>query len=184
MKRYYFISDDLADLRDVETELEGRGVTMPQIHVLTDDNSGAENHNLHEVPSIMQKDVVRSTMRAALMGLTLGIVVLAVAYFSGATASAGWLPFVFLAIVAFGFVTWEGGMWGIQEPNTRFDRFKQALGEGKHVLYVEVKGVQEDALKDIAGKHPRLESAGCESASTDILIGVENAAMRFAKWGP
>ena len=36
MLRHYYISDDLDDLEAVELELEGKGVSTPQIHVLSE----------------------------------------------------------------------------------------------------------------------------------------------------
>ena len=169
-----------------DDELEEQGVTMPQIHVLSEDAAGVEEHHLHQVPSLVKNDVVRSTLKAAVFGILGAALVLVVAHFSGITETIGWLPFVFLAVVVLGFVTWEGGMWGIQEPNSHFKRFEEALQQGKHVLYVEVKKDSQDekVLKDVTSRHPRLEHAGMEDASTGLLIGAENLALKFAKWGP
>ena len=186
MNRHFFISDDLNDLEMVEKELEDQGVGMPQIHVLTKDEAGAEQHHLHQVPSLVKNNVVRSTFKAAIFGVLGAIAVLVIAHFSGITETIGWVPFAFLALIVLGFITWEGGMWGIQEPNAKFKRFDKALKEGKHVLYVEVKkdSQEERVLKDVTGRHPRLEQAGVEDAATDLLVGAENLALKFAKWGP
>jgi len=185
MNRHYYISDDLDDLEQIERELEDRGVSTPQIHVLSEDTAGVQKHHLHEVPDFMKKDVVRSTSVAAIFGAIAAVVVLLVAHFLGWAESWGWTPFVFLAVVVLGFITWEGGMWGIQEPNAHFRRFQGALKEGKHILYVEVKkGEQEDVLKAVVNRHPRLRAAGVEPTRTDLLIGVEKGWRRFIKWAP
>ena len=184
MNRHYYISDDLDDLEAIKNELEAKGVSTPQIHVLSLDDAGVEGRDLHQVPSLMKNDAVRSAAKASIFGLIGAALVLFVAHLSGLTASIGWMPFVFLAVVVLGFVTWEGGMWGVQEPNVNFVRFQKALDAGKHVLYVEVKDDQEAVLKSVTDVHPRLEDAGVESAATDLLIGVENGVMKWAKWGP
>lgn len=184
MNRYYFISDDLDDLEQVERELESRGIGTPQIHVLSRDDAGLQKHQLNEVPDFMKKDVVRSTIRGAVLGVLAAVIVLTVAHFLGWAESWGWVPFVFLAIVVLGFATWEGGMWGIQEPNAHFRRFEEALDQGKHVLFVEVKGEEEAVLRDVVRRHPRLRDAGQEATRTELLIGVEKGWRRFVKWAP
>ena len=44
MRRHYYISDDLDDLKSIETELESNGITTPQIHVLSRDDAGLQAH--------------------------------------------------------------------------------------------------------------------------------------------
>ncbi|GBE07934.1 hypothetical protein BMS3Abin11_01051 [bacterium BMS3Abin11] len=49
MKRHYFISDSLDVLDNIEQRLEKRGIVRSQIHVLSGDDAGAENHDhLHK----------------------------------------------------------------------------------------------------------------------------------------
>lgn len=184
MRRHYYISDDLDDLESIETELESHGITTPQIHVLSRDDAGLRKHGLHRVPSFMKKDVVHSTSIAALFGFLCAVLVLSVAQFSGVTQTVGWIPFIFLAIVVMALITWEGGMWGIHHPNIHFERFQQALDEGKHVLYVEVKKPQEVILLSVTNRHPRLQAAGTEDSSNGLLISAENGANHFVKWAP
>jgi hypothetical protein len=44
-----------------------------------------------------------------------------------------------LAIVLLDFCTWKGGSIGIQKPNHNFARFEQALSDGKHIFFVDLK---------------------------------------------
>jgi len=184
MRRHYYISNDLDDLESIENELESSGITTPQIHVLSRDDMGVQAHHLHEVPSFMKKDIVHSTSIAALFGVLGAVLVVSVAHFSGVTETVGWVPFIFLAVVVMGLITWEGGMWGIQKPNIHFKRFEKALDAGMHVLYVEVNKDQEALLKSITDKHPRLQVAGIEKSATGLLIKAENGVHHFAKWAP
>jgi hypothetical protein len=184
MRRHYYISDDLDDLESIEKELESQGITIPQIHVLSRDDTGVQEHRLNKVNSFMKKDVVRSTLIAALFGFLGAVMVLFVAQFSGVAETVGWVPFILLAVVVMGIITWEGGMWGIQEPNIHFRRFQKALKSGKHIFYVEVKKDQEDILISVTDNHPGLLSAGSEDAGTGLLISTENGARYFVKWAP
>ncbi|WP_461481527.1 NAD/FAD-utilizing enzyme [Porticoccus sp.] len=185
MRRYYFVSDDLDDLSSIEKELEERGISTPQIHVLSMDDAGLQQHHLNDVAPLMRRDVFRTVGKSAIFGFLSAVLVIFFAIFSGATESIGWAPFVLLALVVMGFITWEGGMWGIQEPNVHFKRFQEVLDNGKHVLYVEVsKGKQESMLKEVIGRHTKLQGAGWEPSANALLIGAENGAHRFVKWAP
>lgn len=185
MRRHYFISDDLDDLSSIEKELEDRGISTPQIHVLSMDDAGLHHHHLNDVAPLMRKDVFRATGKAAVFGFLSAVLVLSFAVFSGATETVGWTPFVLLSVIVMGFITWEGGMWGIQEPNIQFKRFQEAINSGRHVLCVDVsKGKQETMMKEIISRHGKLQSAGSEVSSNGLLIGAENSVHRFVKWAP
>ncbi len=175
MQRRYMISNDLGELEALEQQLEAAGISTPQIHVLSPKESAvAEHERLHEIQSIMKSDLVFSTTRAALLGFCAFVMILLVAYLAGWTeTAAGWMPFVFLAIVLFGFVTWEGGLYGIQKPNHNFARFEQALKAGKHIFFVDLEPQQEAVLEKLLKDHPRLELAGSGSSAPAWIIAVQ-----------
>jgi hypothetical protein len=175
MLRHYFISTNLDDLEVFEEQLEAAGVSTPQIHVLSRSDAEVHQHpHLHEVQSLMKSDIVRSAERGALVGLCAFVLVLAVAYLAGWTATAaGWMPFVFLAVALLGFCTWEGGLFGIQRPNANFARFEQALREGKHVFFVDLEPNQEAVLEKVLKAHPQIELAGTGSAAQHWLITLQ-----------
>ena len=181
MLRHYFISDDLDDLESFEEELENGGVHTPQIHVLSLDDTGVEtHHHLHEVQALMKKDLIHSTEYGLLVGVCVAASVLAVAYFAGWTGGpAGWTPFVFLSIVCVAFFTWEGGLWGIQRPNSHFQRFEEALQSGRHVFFVDVEPNQEAVLDTIYAKHPTAKIAGTGTASPHWIVVWHYRLKRF-----
>lgn len=184
MKRHYYISDDLDDLEAIEHELEDSGVTKPHIHILSENDTAVERHNLHEVESALKQDVVSSTTIAFLVGICLAAIVLGAAYFSGFTDTFTWVPFIFLALVILGFCTWEGGLLGIQEPHHEFRRFQSCLHEGKHVLFVDVNSAQEPILEKTVSSHPKLQLAGMGSATPGWVIGIQEKWHRFIHWAP
>ena len=187
MLRHYYISDNLDDLELIEKELEAAGIDTPQLHVFSGDAQQAdvEEHHLHEVSSFMKRDVVRSGLIGFGIGLVAATLLLLAAYFFGwAETSVGWMPFIFLAIVLFGFSAWEGGLRGIQEPNQEFLRFKDALDEGKHIFFVDVSANQESALRDVTSRHPQLMPAGDGDAAPSSLIHGQMQFKRFIKAMP
>ena len=171
MKRHYYISSDLDELDQVHEELNRAGLAMPQIHVLSRDDAGvAMRPHLHPVEDFLKKDVVRGTEFGAVGGVIGAVLVLAVAWFAKFPESVGWIPFVFLAIVVFGFCIWVGGLFGIQEPNSDFTRFKDDLEAGRHVFFVDIDEEQEATLSDIVAAHPSLESAGEGAATPKVVV--------------
>jgi len=166
MKRFYYISDNLSELEKIEHDLEESGIPRPHIYVLSNDDVGLESHDVNRVASFLKTDVIHSGEIGALVGLSIAALVLLGAYFSDVTAQVGWMPFVFLAIVVFGFSTWEGGFIGIQEPNTHFARFEKALAEGRHVLFVETGREEKKKLKKVIKRYPNVKRAGTEITHT------------------
>ncbi len=185
MIRHYYISDDLDDLEAVGQELENEHITAPQFHVLSNDEAAVEKHQLHEVEAVLKQDVVHSTELGAVIGIALAALVLAGANLLGLTDSAaGWLPFIFLAIVVLGFCTWEGGLIGIQLPNYQFSRFEKILEQGKHVFFVDVEDTQEPILATIVNRHPHLQLAGLGDATPRWVIRCHDRYSSFMKMMP
>ena len=172
MHRHYFISSDLDDLERFEEELERAGIANPQIHCLSLDDTSVENHHhLHEVSALMKKDLIHAGEYGVLIGVIAAALVLGVTHFAGWHESpAGWMPFVFLAIILLGFFTWEGGLWGVQTPNVHFKRFEEALKAGKHVFFVDLEPKQEAMVATAVTAHPAIEKAGTGTASPHWIV--------------
>lgn len=171
MKRHYYISDNLDDLDHIEDELERRGVVRPQIHVYSKDDAGVITHkHLHNVESVFKQDVVHGTILGAVLGVIAAALVLLIASLTTLPETYTWIPFYFLAIVMFGFVTWSGGFYGIQTPHKDFRRFQKDLDNGKHIFFVDVDPEQEHIIQQIQKQHPGLLDAGTGSATPRWVV--------------
>ncbi len=185
MKRHFYISDNLDDLEAIEHELEDSGIATPQIHVLSQNDSEVQHHHLHEVEAVLKRDVVHSMELGAIIGVIAAILILTVSYFAGWTESAaGWIPFIFLAVVVLGFCTWEGGLFGIQEPHYQFKQFQSALSEGKHVFFVDATEQQEAVLNKIVKSHPQLQMAGEGESTPEWVVEWQKNWNGFIKTMP
>ncbi|GMT40404.1 MAG: hypothetical protein IEMM0001_1139 [bacterium] len=181
MKRHYFISDSLDVLDNIEQRLEKRGIVRSQIHVLSGDDAGAENHDhLHNIESVLKFDVVHGTMLGTIAGFALAIVILAIGELTNLTATYTWTPFIFLAFVLFGFSTWFGGYHGIQIPYKDFRRFEDALCESKQVFFVEIDRDQERVLKEVTSKHPGLKKAGTGTTTPRRVVYGQDKTVNIA----
>lgn len=185
MIRHYYLSDDLDDLARLESELLDNGFTLPQIHVLSEDDEAVQRRHLHEVESVLKKDVVHSTEVGAIVGAIGAIIVPLSAYlFDWYHSSAGWIPFIFLAIVVLGFCTWEGGFIGIQKPNVEFVRFQTLLEQGKHIFFVDIEEEQESQLRKVINKHPKLIIEGKGEGTPGWVVRSQEKFQEFMKTMP
>ncbi|MBC9249952.1 NAD/FAD-utilizing enzyme apparently involved in cell division [Pseudomonas alcaligenes] len=182
MNRHFYISDNLDELEQLESELEASGISTEQIHVLSEQDAEVEHHHLHDVSSFMKQDVVHSGQIGSLIGIALAALVLLTAWLNGwSDTPAGWVPFIFLAVVMIGFSVWEGSLFGLQQPNNAFRRFTERLHEGKHLFFVDVKPTQEPILNHIVAHHPRLEIAGIGNATPDWAMAVQQRWHQFRR---
>ena len=170
MKRFYYTGESLDELEILERDLESCGIPRSQIYLLSNDDVGLENHDVNRVASFLKTDVIHSGEIGALLGLAIAAAILLVTHLSGIAAQVGWVPFVFLAIVSFGFTTWEAGFIGIQRPNTHFIRFQEALAQGRHVLFVETRVQDKKKLKKVLKRYPNVKRAGSERTHTGLLM--------------
>ena len=170
MRRFYYTGDSLDELECVQRDLESCGIPRSQIYLLSNDEVGLDNHDVNRVASFLKTDVIHSGEIGALLGLAIAAAILLVTHLSGIAAQVGWVPFAFLAIVCFGFTTWEAGFIGIQRPNTHFVRFQEALAKGRHVLFVETRVQDKKKLKMVFRCHPNVKRAGSERTHTGLLM--------------
>ena len=182
MKRFYYISDDLDDLERIEHQLEAGGIARPQIYMLSNDDVGLENRDVNRVASFLKTDVIHAGEIGAVLGFAVAALILLVSHFSGIAAQVGWAPFIFLAIIGFGFATWEAGFIGMQIPNVHFTRFEEAREKGRHVLFVETDREDQRKLKAVIKQYPGLERAGTEVTHTRALMLVLKYWERFRNW--
>ncbi len=182
MLRHYYVTEDLDELEKVEHELGEHGFTEPQMHVLSENDTAVENHHLHEVAAVLKQDVVHSTEYGAIVGVIAAICVLAVVYMMNwHQSAAGWVPFIFLAIIVLGFCTWEGGLIGIQKPNVNFESFQELLHKGKHILFIDVEPNQEVAIASVMRAHPNIEISGFGDATPHWVVSFQSNFKRIMK---
>ncbi len=184
MIRHFYISNDLDDLETLENDLESRNISRAQIHILSNNDAGLEQHHLHQVPSPLKKDIVHTTKIGFLVGLAVSGTILLTAYLIGMAESFYWVPVIFLAIIALGFCTWEGGLIGIHKPHHEYKKFEKVLEHGKHVLIIDAPLDQEDLIKEVLQQHPRVKAAGLGEPVPDWLVGIQKQWYRFVRWAP
>ncbi len=185
MKRYFYISDDLHEFESLAAELEENGLSKGQMHVLSNSDDEAERRNLNQVYSWFKTDVMSSTYVGVLIGVIFAFFVTICAYYLGLRDYLGWTPFVFLALLALGFSTWEAGFIGTQIPNRKFRRFQSDLDSGRHILQVDCGPADEPLMREVVARHmSRIREAGTETTSDRWIIVGEKKFRQFIEWAP
>lgn len=160
MLRYYYRSDSLQDIEQVEKELEQDGFSRSHIHVLSNNQSEMDRRHLPGVPSLFRSDGVHWAERGALMGILVSGILVAIMLSSGVDETLG-LPLVLLiAALALGAFTWEGGLIGLQRINYKFEQFEPLLASGQHVLLVDASDSELASLRQHMSAHPELAYLG------------------------
>lgn len=164
MNRYYYMSDNLDLLEELQDELETRGVDPVRIHLLTEEDAEVYGHHLHEVDSLSKRDMVRYGLKGALVGLVLALLVILVGLATGLMMTVWAIPLLFLSAVLLGFCTWEGGLIGAHKPNAELRRFGQELQQGRHLLYVDAEDNESPEVSRVVSAHPGITEAGTGKA--------------------
>lgn len=184
MKRFYYLSTSLDELSQVERELEDAGIDKTQIHVISRDEAGIDKRKLHRVQDFMRRDVVRTTLIGACIGVVIASMILLVAYFSGIIHTLSWAPFLLFALIALGFCSWEGGLYGLHRPHHELKNVEALVDNGQHVLFVDMEPREIPVLRRIQARHASLTPAGEGEATPDWAITFQKKWHDFFRAAP
>lgn len=179
MKRFYYVTDDLDDLAQVEQELEGAGIAKQQVHVISRDEAGMDRRKLHKVQDFMRRDVVRSGLMGAAAGVACASLILIAAYATDVTETIGWAPFILFALVALGFCTWEGGLFGLHRPHHELKRVESKIRKGQHVLFVDMEPQDVQVMRQVQARHAKLQPMGEGAATPEWVIRAQQKWHQF-----
>ncbi|MCG5072205.1 DUF1269 domain-containing protein [Paraburkholderia tagetis] len=162
MRRLYFLAPDIPTAKAVVDDLLLARVTWRHLHVLA-------NHTvqLDELPgaSLLQSsDVVHALERGVALGGAAGAILgLAALVFPPAELVIGGGAVVALTLAGAGFGAWTAAMIGVDEPNARLQRFRDAIRNGQFLIMADVPAAREDEIAQTVAKHvPRADPEGAE----------------------
>lgn len=184
MKRFYYLSESLDELAQVERELEDAGIDTTQIHVLSRDEAGIDKRRMHRVQDFMRRDVVRTTLIGAGIGVVIASLILLIAYFSGIIDTVTWAPFLLFALIALGFCAWEGGLYGLHQPHHKLKNIEAFAKEGQHVLFVDMEPQEIPVLRRVQARHASLTPAGEGEATPGMAIYFQKKWHEFFRAAP
>ena len=153
MKHLYVMSKDFDELEKFHDELIDEGFSDSRIHAWTDDEAEAENHRILAVNPFNKTNIVRMTIRGAILGVCLSSLLLVAHFYWGLSHPIGTVPFIFGALVLLGLSTWEGGLIGIHLANEKFKHLEEKIHSGNHLLIVDYADTQESSIRKNMQRH-------------------------------
>ena len=162
MRRLYFLVPDPAIAKAIVDDLLRARITWHHIHVLANHSVALEA--LPEASLLQRSDVVHALERGvALGGATgafLGLVALAFPP-AGLTIAGG--AVVAMTLAGAGFGAWTAAMIGVDEPNARLTRFRDAIRDGQLLLMADVPASREQEIEQLVAQHfPQADLRGAE----------------------
>jgi hypothetical protein len=158
MKCIYFLTPTLASTESVSDDLHALGIRDFYLHVVSRDESGLRQRQIHSSNYLETLDVVRDGFIGAALGFLAGMIgVGLLMYFKplGDNVHIPTFVYVVLAAAATLFGAWEGGLMGVDSESKKLARFHDDLVAGKYLILVYVRKHREEAvLKMMREKHP------------------------------
>lgn len=162
MRRLYFLVPDTTIAKAIVDELLRSRITWHHIHVLA--NHDVTLEQLPEASLLQSSDVVHALERGVALGGATGAFLGLVALVfppAGLTIAGGAVVAVTLAGAGFG--AWTASMIGVDEPNTRLARFRDAIRDGQLLLMADVPASREQEIEQLVAQHfPQADPRGAE----------------------
>lgn len=164
MKRMYFLLPDVATARQIVDELLLAHVPYERIHVLARPDTPMEA--LPEAGLAQRSDLVPALERGLAVGGSVGLLagLAAIAFPLGPLAAGG--AVLFGALSGAGFGAWVSAMVGVSLPNSRLERFEQAIADGQLLMMVDVPMARTDEFEALIRRHH--PEAGIEGTEPTI----------------
>ncbi|HKT95312.1 MAG TPA: DUF1269 domain-containing protein [Paraburkholderia sp.] len=162
MRRLYFLAPDIPTARAVVDDLLLARVTWRHLHVLA--NHTVQLDQLPGASLLQSSDVVHALERGVALGGAAGAIVGLVALvFPPAELVIGGGAVVALTLAGAGFGAWTAAMIGVDEPNARLERFREAIRGGQFLIMADVPAAREEEIAQAIAKHvPRADPEGAE----------------------
>ena len=159
MSELKYLTGDIEELEATENELEKNGVPRSHIHILGENDTDLQNHNLPVFSEWSKRDTLYYGLRGALLGIVLSSAILIGGVLYGVTDPSIWLVLAFVSSLCVGFCTWEGGLVGLNKLNHAFSQYKDAIKNGEYLLVVSADSNKEEQVTRYTLKsHPVLRA--------------------------
>jgi hypothetical protein len=164
MKCIYYLAPSLVSTQRISVDLHEVGIIDFYLHVVSKDESGLKQQQIHSSNYLETLDIVRDGYIGAAIGLVAGLVgVGLLMYFEPFGPNVPMFVYVILAVAATLFGAWEGGLTGIDSENKKLRRFHDEIEAGKYLILVYVRKHQEETVTTMMQRrHPEAELVGVD----------------------
>jgi hypothetical protein len=162
LRRLYFLLPDVATARKVVDELLLAHVEWKHIHLLA--REGVPLEDLPEAALAQRSDLVPALQRGigagAATGLLAGLIAMAFPP-AGLTVAGGLL--VATTFAGAGFGAFMSTMVGVGIPNSRLDRFREAIDGGQLLMMIDLPLARVEEIEALVkGHHPDADIEGTD----------------------
>ncbi|MDN4503369.1 hypothetical protein QX776_13235 [Alteromonadaceae bacterium BrNp21-10] len=177
--QYQFLLDNLNHSDQIQDELVEQGISVDNIHFVSERSQDFAGHHVHEASIIEERDVVHSGVRGAIVGAVLGMAVSVGVYY---LQPYGWqiemLNVILIELLMIGFGGWIGGLFGISHRNYRISAFEPELQKGKAIMLVyAAKDVGERLQQMIESTHKDAKYLGVNAEFDNPLRSGKTAEL-------
>jgi len=162
MRRLYFLVSNVESARKINDELLLARVEERHIHVIA--KQGTPMEDLPEARLAQRSDLIPALERGAAIGGATGIAagIIAVTFPpAGLLLGGGAILAIGLAGVGVGALM--SSMIGVDVPNSRIQKFQDAIDKGELLMMVDVPKDRVDEIDDLVKRHhPEAEIEGTE----------------------
>jgi hypothetical protein len=162
VRRIYFLLPDIEVSRKLVDELLLARIDVNHIHVIA--KEGTQMEDLPEASLAQKSDLVPALERGVAVGGAAGILagVIAVS-FPPAGLALGGGALLAIALGGSGFGAIMSSMIGVSTPNTRLEKFEDAVNKGEILMLVDVPKDRVDEIEAMVKKHhPDADIEGTE----------------------
>jgi hypothetical protein len=159
MKCFYYLAPTLASTHQVSDDLHAVGVKDFYIHVVSKNESGLRQQQIHSSNYLETLDVLRVGLLGAAAGFVAGLAgVGLLKYFEPFGPDVPTVVYAALTGVATLFGAWEGGLIGVAAENKKLARFHDAIEAGRYLILIYAFKEQEPAVREMMQRrHPEAE---------------------------
>lgn len=167
MKSLYFLAPTLSSSHDVTEDLHATGVKDFYLHVISKNEAGLKQQQIHSSNYLETLDIVRDGFIGGIAGLIVGVGGVGLLMYLdpfGPNVQVPTFVYVLLAAAATLFGAWEGGLMGVDNENKKLAKFHDDIAAGKYLIIVYVRKAQEQAVRDMMkARHPEAQLVGIDS---------------------
>ncbi len=178
MKCLYYLTSTLDSTHQVSDDLHESGVDDWFIHVVSKDESGLKEEQIHSGNYLEKLDILRSGIIGAVLGFIAGTILMFVLMvsqpFGPDIKTIVYFAIVFV-VTCFG--AWSGGLTGIASENKKMAEFRDDLEAGKYLILIYARKKNEDIVKSMmTAKHPEAILVASDASFFNPLTGLKREA--------
>jgi hypothetical protein len=159
MNCFYYLAPTLDSTHRISDDLHAVGVKDFFLHVVSKNESGLKEQQIHSSNYLETLDIVRDGFIGAAAGLIAGLTGAALLmYFKPFGPDAPDVIYFIVVVVATLFGAWEGGLAGIASENKKLAKFHHDIEAGRYVILIYARKAQGTAVRAMMrAKHPEAE---------------------------